>query len=282
VSTKVIIPHYLNALTSVIEGIKKRVRLISILGEPGTGKTTFIHLLRSSLGKKDKTALISYPLRTFAEILENILEEIGLKPAKESRETLLHQLHEYLLHSVAGDQTLVVIIDEAQNLSQELIGELRKLCDLEGRLQTIFVGQPELEGKLDSRELSQVRQKAETKYRIRPLSREESQEYIDHRLRLVGSSISEVFTPMAALIIVGYARGIPRVINILCDNALLKGYQSFTKKVGVSIVCEAINQMEGPVPAKPILARIIRIIRGSRSVALGVDLSWPRRYFSSS
>ena len=271
--------NYQDALTSVIEGIKKRVRLISILGEPGTGKTTFIHLLRSSLEGKVKTALVSYPLKTFPEILENILEELGLKPAKESRETLLRQLHEYL-HAVAGDQALVVIIDEAQSLSQALIGELGKLCDLEGRLQIVFVGQPELEGKLDSRELSQVRQKAEIKYRIRPLSWKESQEYIDHRLRLVGSSISEVFTPMAVLMIVGYARGIPRVINNLCDNGLFKGCQSFTRKVGVSIICEAINVMGGPGTAKPILAIIIRIIQKCRSMALGVNLLWPRRYFS--
>jgi len=183
------------------------------------------------------------------------------------------------LHTVVGESVLLVIIDEAQSLSQELIGEFGRLCDLEDRLQIVFVGQPELEGKLDSQELTQVRKKAEIKYRIRALSWKESQEYIDHRLRLVGSSISEVFTPMALPMIVGYARGIPRVINILCDNALFKGCQSFTKKVGVSIICEAINEMEGPVPAKPILAIIIRIIRKCCSVAHGVDLLWPRRYF---
>ena len=275
-------PSYADALTSVMEGIKKRVRLISILGEPGTGKTTFIHLLRSSLGKKLKTALVSYPLKTFAEILENILEELGLEPPKESKETLLRQLHEYLLHAIAGDQALVVIIDEAQSLSQQLIGELGKLCDLERKLQIVFIGQPELERKLDLKELSEVRQKTEIKYRIKPLSWKESQEYIDHRLRLVGSSASEVFTPMAVLVIVAYARGIPRVINTLCDNALLEGYVSFTRMVGVNIICEAINKMEGPIPAKIIFAiiiRIIRIIRKCHSVALKVDLLWPRRYF---
>ncbi len=165
---------YADALTSVIEWIKRRVNLISILGEPGTGKTTFIHLLRRSLGGMVKTTLVSYPLETFAEILENILEELGLEAEKEGEEILLRQLHEYLLHDVAGDQALVAIIDEAQSLSLELIGELGKLCDSEGRLQVVLVGQPELKRKLDSKELSQVRQKTKIQYRIRPLSWKES------------------------------------------------------------------------------------------------------------
>ena len=125
---------------------------------------------------------------------------------------------------------------------------------------SFFVGQPELERKLDLAKLSQFRQEAGTRCRIKALSWKESKKYIDHRFKLAGSSISEVYTPMALTMIIGYAGGFPRVIDTLCDNALIRGYQCFKKRIGVSIICEVISQMESQVPTKPIRARIIRVI----------------------
>jgi general secretion pathway protein A len=146
-------------------------------------------------------------------------------------------------------EIVTLFIDEAQNLPLETLEELRMLSNLETRreklLQIVLVGQPELDAKLDSRELRQLRQRIVTRRRIRPLNQEESREYIDHRLRTVGGSSSKVFSPEAVSLICSHAEGIPRLINVICDNALAVGYGAGQKKIGYKIILEVIRDMNG-------------------------------------
>jgi len=235
------------ALASMTHGIKNRKGFISITGEVGTGKTILIHSLLDRLDQKVKTVLIFHTTITFSDLIKTIVQELDPPTVKESRMDLLHQLLQYLVLMGKRGETLLVIIDEAQNLPQKVMEELQLFSDLRFKgIQIVFVGQPELEDKLNSESLKQLRQSIEIKRQIRGLSEEESRGYIDHRLRLVRSRSSQIFSPKALSLICSYAQGIPRVINTLCDNALLKGSSSFKKKIDVDIIHEVIKNMEGP------------------------------------
>jgi general secretion pathway protein A len=232
------------ALASMIHGIKNRKGFISMTGGVGTGKTILIHSLLDHLDKKVKTVLIFHTTITFTDLLKTILQELGLASVKENRMDLLQQLVQYLVLMGKRGETLVIIIDEAQNLPQKTMEELQVFSDLKSKgIQIVFVGQPELEDKLKSENLKQLKQSIEIRRQIRGLSEEESKEYIDHRLRLVGSNSAEIFSPKALSLICSHAQGIPRVINTLCDSALLMGHRSFKKKIEVDIIREVIKNM---------------------------------------
>jgi len=235
------------ALASMIHGIKNRKGFISMTGEVGTGKTTLIYSLLKHLDEKVKAVLIFHTTITFVDLLKTILRELNLFPIKETRMDLLHQLTQYLVLVGNRGETLVVIIDEAQDLPQKVMEELQMLSDLESKgIQIVFVGQPELEDRFNSEILKHLKRSIGIRRQIRGLSEEESKEYIDHRLRSVGSSSSEIFSPKALSLICTYARGIPRVINALCDSALLLGYSLLKKNIDLDIVREVIKKMEGP------------------------------------
>ena len=248
------------SLASMIYGIKERKGFISIIGEVGTGKTTLIYALLKHLDEKINTVFIFHTNITFDQLLKNILLELGIPVAEEEKTALLRLLNEYLIQKLSQGKNLAVIIDEAQNLSKEVMEELRMLSNLEAPhsklLQIVLVGQPELEVKLNSENLRQFKQRIGIRRQIMPLSRAECKDYIDHRLKLVGSSSSKIFTTEAITLICDYAKGIPRTINILCDNALLIGYSLSRKKIDANIIYEVIRDMEGsiferPAPFKP-------------------------------
>ena len=270
------------ALDTMVKGIKNRWGFICITGEAGTGKTTLIHSLLNKLDEKVKTVFIFHTLITFKELLTNILLELDLEVIEKSKEALLKHLVQYLLYKLGKDETLAVIIDEAQNLSKEVMGEIGKLSELEAqiavRLQIVFVGQPEFEDKLNLPGLRQLNQMIGIRRKINTLTEEESKEYIEHRLKLVGSSSSEILTPKAISMVISYAQGIPRVINILCDNAFLIGYGLSRKKVDTDIIREVIKNMEGPVPHQAIPNRIEKMIKEFRLTPLAKK-SFPRRIF---
>jgi len=243
------------ALASMIYGIKERKGFISITGEVGIGKTTLIHTLLNTLNESVKAVFIFHTSTTFEQLMENILLELDLPVGGESKAALLHQLNEYLIQLLSGGETLAIIIDEAQNLPTEAMEELRMLSNLETStsklVQIVFVGQPELEVKLNSDHLRQLKQRIGIRRHIMPLSLEESRQYIEHRLNLVGSNSSKVFTPDAISMIIGYAQGIPRTINIVCDNAFLIGYGASKKKIDAQIIKEVVSDMNGLREEKP-------------------------------
>ena len=233
------------ALEAMLYGVGERKGFVSISGEAGTGKTTILHHVLNTLDRNIKTVFISQTQVTPKQLLKEIVQKIGLPPRDQSKISLIRQLNEHLLSALSQEGNLAVLIDEAQNLSLEVMEELRMLSNLETAnsklIQMVFVGQPELETKLNSRELRQLKQRIAIRSQIRPLTAEESRQYIDHRLRLVGRSTGEVFNPEAAGLIVRHAEGIPRTINLLCDNSLLIGYRRKEKIIPAATVKEVLS-----------------------------------------
>ena len=240
-------PFHREALAAMLYGINDRKGFISITGEVGTGKTTLIYSFLKQCSEKVKTAFIFHSTITFEQLLENILLELELPIPGGGKSAQLHFLNEYLIEKISRDENLAIIIDEAQNLSKEVLEELRMLSNLETPksklLQILLVGQPELEVKLESEDLRQLKQRIGIRRHLSPLDHEERVEYIDHRLNLVGSSTSRVFTPAAVSLICDYSKGTPRTINVLCDNALLIGYGLSRKKIDADIIREVMEDM---------------------------------------
>jgi len=258
------------ALVSIVDGIRDRRGFVSMMGGVGTGKTILIHSLLNRLDEKVRTVLIFHTTITFADLLETILHELGLAPVNENRMDLLHQLVQHLAQMGRRGETLLVIIDEAQNLPAKVLEDLQMFCELESKgIQILLVGQPELSDKLRSENLKRLRRSIKTRCQISGLSGAESREYIDHRLRLAGSSSSRIFSPKALSLICDYAQGVPRVINTLCDNALLMGSSSLNKKIDVDIVREVIKNMEGPPPRR-MMDSSTAIVRKCRAFLSGL------------
>jgi general secretion pathway protein A len=253
----------------MMKDIKSRQGFISITGEVGTGKTTLIHTLLTSLDDKVKKAFIFHTAITFEEFLGSTLRELHLEVTGKDKKTLLNQLVEYLLH-IGNDEMVAVIIDEAQHLTIETLQELEKLSDLGSlaswRLQIVFVGQPEFENILNSPSLKILNQRIRIRREITTMTAEESRDYIEHRLKLVGSSTSKTFTPKAISVIIEHAKGIPRIINIVCDNALLNGFSESKKIIDEKIIREVIRNLEGPSRWKFRPMRIFRFVKRTHPI----------------
>ena len=276
-------PSHLNVLTSVINGIESRKGLMCITGEVGTGKTTLIHFLLHCLEEKVKTVLIVHPSITFEELVSNILLGLDQRVVEETKQALLSQLNGYLTEKIGEDKTLVVIVDEAQNLPAEVMEELGTLFEVSrwvARLQIIFVGAPEFQHKISVPPLTQFCRKIGIRCQISALTEEESRKYMDHRLKLVGSGSREVFTPAAISMIISYARGFPRVINILCDNAFMIGYGLSKKRVDEDITRQVIKGMEVPIQQKLIPRRIATAVKEIPLMAKALNF-FRGKFFSS-
>lgn len=228
------------ALASLTYGITERKGFIVISGVAGIGKTSLIQYLLNNLDKKVKGVIIDQTGIGIEKLLIEVFIRLGLSPRYENKASLVHQLNAYLIQQLSCDENLAIFIDEAQNLSKETMEELRLLSNLETSnsklLQIILVGQPEIDDKLDSKELRQFKQRIVLRSTIGCLTEEESRRYIDYRLRLAGSSSSKVFTPEAVSLICRYSRGIPLSINIQCNKAFGIGYRLSRKRIDPSIV----------------------------------------------
>lgn len=236
------------ALASMAYGINERKGFVSITGETGTGKTTLIRQLLDELDTNVKVVFISQTKVTFEQLLRGVLHELEMPIGYQDKSSLIREFNHYLIERLGQDNNLAIIIDEAQHLSNEAMEDFRLLSNLETAtsklVQIILVGQPELEDKLNSHELRQLKQRIAVRRRILPLREEDSRRYIEHRLKMVGSSTSQVFTSEAVSMICHYGKGIPRVINILCDNAFLIGRDRGKKKINALIIQEVFRHME--------------------------------------
>lgn len=245
--------HHQEALAHLMYGITERKGFIVITGEVGTGKTTLLRSLLDRLDTRVKTALIFNPSLSLEDFFLLVSDEFELEPEGRSKGQFLLALNQFLLDCSSHGEIAVLIIDEAQNLSPELMEEIRMLLNLETAseklLQIVLSGQPELLEKLNLPELRQLKQRISLRYDVHPLTKPEAAEYIHERLRKAGAKNSSLFTAEAVETIYEYSRGIPRLINILCDSSLLTGYADEQERIEAAIVRESIADLEGTEPS---------------------------------
>ena len=248
--------RHAEALAHLLYGINEAGGFIQLTGEVGTGKTTVIRSLLEQLPGHAEVALILNPRITPPEFLLTICEELHLQVPPESRNStkaLMDQLGHYLLEAHARGRRVVLIVDEAQNLSFETLEQVRLLTNLETAttklLQIILIGQEELRALLEQPDLRQLAQRITGRYHLSPLSRDESAGYVKHRMRVAGAT-AEAFTPGALREIHRLSNGIPRVINVVSDRALLGAFTREDHRVGASYIRQAASEVYGrPIPA---------------------------------
>jgi len=248
--------RHAEALAHLLYGINEAGGFIQLTGEVGTGKTTVIRSLLEQLPGHAEVALILNPRITPAEFLLTICEELHLQVPAESRtstKALMDLLGHYLLEAHARGRRVVLIVDEAQNLSFETLEQVRLLTNLETAttklLQIILIGQEELRSLLEQPSLRQLAQRITGRYHLSPLSPEESSGYVKHRMRVAGAT-AEAFTPGALREVHRLSNGIPRVINVVCDRALLGAFTREEHRVGATYIRQAASEVYGrPIPA---------------------------------
>ncbi len=244
--------RYREALASLHYGITERKGFVTLIGEAGTGKTTLLNKLLDQLDPKTKTILIFNTNVSFEDILEYIFTEFDLPVHSGKKLYLLQRLNAFLLEELRGGGNVALLIDEAQDLEFSVLEDLRLLSNLETAkekiLQIILTGQPELGQKLSSPGLRQLRQRIAVNCRLLPLSREEMSEYIQYRLQAAGCTDLKVFSREAEDRVWELSRGIPRLVNVVCDNALVIGYALGKKRIGADVVNEAATDMIAALP----------------------------------
>jgi len=234
------------ALSSLLYAIEERKGFIVITGEIGSGKTTVSRALINKLNRNTEVALITNTHLNSKDLLLTLLEdlEIGFQPG-DSKSKLLSNLNEYLLTQAHRGHNVVLIIDEAQNLKPNVLEEVRMLSNLETEtdklIQIVLIGQPELKLKLGLHQLEQLRQRVAIYFHLAPLSFEEMQEYILHRLKVAGRGPREYFAPEAMRLVHEFSNGVPRLINQICDFALLTAYADGHTTVDEYVMREAIG-----------------------------------------
>ncbi len=234
------------ALNSLIYAINERKGFVVITGEIGAGKTTISRALLTQCDLTTKVALITNTHLTARELITEILNELEVDYKPGSKHKLLGQLNNYLVSQLALDVNVVLIIDEAQNLTPKVLEEVRMLSNLETEreklIQIILLGQPQLKAKLEHPGLAQFKQRIAVYYHLQPLTQPETREYIKHRLKLAGSSGPDIFTEESIELIYTYSGGIPRLINLVCDSALLSAYAFNTRVVDRAIIEDVIKE----------------------------------------
>ena len=240
------------AFNHLLFGIHERKGFIELTGEVGAGKTTICRKLLEELGPNYKTALILNPCLSSHQLLKAIVLEFGLKAHGIDRVAYLDALNEFVLAEVNLGNDVVLIIDEAQDLSDELLEQVRLLSNLETDhqklLQIVLMGQPELRDKLAQPELRQLRQRITVRYHLSPLDLAETAYYVNHRLTLAGANGRPQFDESAIKLVYRYSGGVPRLINAVCDKALLAGFVTQTDILNKKVLKLAIEELEG-VPA---------------------------------
>ena len=229
-------PHFLflspvhqEAIQHLRYGIAEKKGFIVLTGEVGCGKTTICRFLLQEIDDKPiETALILNPRVSETQLLQAILRELGIEKVKRSKQECLEQLNKLLLKLVDEGKDIVLIIDESQNMTFQALENLRLLSNLETNtqklLQIILIGQPELKEKLQHKSLRQLRQRILVNYDLRPLTREEMEQYIRYRLIMAGANGRPEFTRAAMKKIFKHSRGTPRLVNNLCDKSMLSAF----------------------------------------------------------
>jgi len=239
------------ALSHMIYGIRERKGFIEITGEIGTGKTTLCKALLRQLDPLTKSALILHSNLSELQLLQSIVQDFGLNPMRNDRLVFFNQLNQFLLDQAGLGHNVVLVIDEAQNLSLRLLEQIRMLSNLETDkeklIQIVLVGQPQLREKLALPALEQLRQRIGVRYHITPLDIDEVRTYIEHRLRIAGSDGTLEWTADGMDEVYHCSKGIPRLINLICDRSLLACYVFRVKRVDGELVRRSYQELAGEV-----------------------------------
>ncbi|AMM41684.1 ATPase AAA [Candidatus Desulfofervidus auxilii] len=235
------------ALNYLEYGILNNVGFIVITGEIGSGKTTLIKKFLSQLEKKIITAVISNTNVESKEFLQMLLQELGIEYSKEeTKADLLNHLHHFLIEKYASRQQVVLIVDEAQNLPSAVLEEIRMISNLQTEkeflIQIILVGQPPLREKLLHPSLEQFLQRVSLSYHLFPLNEQETKDYIKHRLKLAGARYP-IFSEEALKAVFKHSQGVPRIINTLCEAALVYGFADERREIGAEIIETIIEEL---------------------------------------
>jgi putative secretion ATPase (PEP-CTERM system associated) len=236
------------ALDHLRYGIETQAGFIAITGEIGSGKTTLLQTLLRNLDGHTSVGRIVNTMLEPRELLEAILIDFGLDPAGRSKALLLRDLSQFLVDQRVAGRMVLLVIDEAQNLSLAALEELRMLSNLETEksklVQIVMVGQPNLRDKLASPEVEQLRQRITVTYHLPPLDIDETANYVNHRLRCAALGAPMTFPREATDLIYGRSRGVPRIINVICDATLLFGYAEERRQFDAATIDEVLVELE--------------------------------------
>jgi general secretion pathway protein A len=246
-------PSHKAALRALVYGVEERQGFVALLGEVGLGKTT---ILRSYLEQVDQSQLkpihLIHSKLSFRELLHTLCQECGLEGTTENIAETITRLHHVLIGEYQQGRNVTLLVDEAQHMPIETLEQLLLLSNLETStqklLQIVLVGQPEFEAKLNAQALRQLKQRLVIRATIVPLTAEESRDYILYRLAKVRLADNPIFTRGALQAIITQAQGIPRVLNILCTNALIQGFVNGQPRISVKIAQEVIAEYTGKKP----------------------------------
>lgn len=241
--------HHRAAFEHMIYGISARKGFIELTGEVGSGKTTLCRAILDRLGTDVATALILNPSLTETQLLRAMLNDFGLEAKGRDRLAYIETLNRFLLEKAREGNNVALFIDEAQDLTPQVMEQVRLLSNLETDqqklIQIILCGQPELKERLARPDLRQLRQRITVRYHIPPLSRDDTAAYLSHRLHVAGANGRVGFAKRAVDRIHNFSDGTPRLINAVADNALLAGYVKSTTTIDIDCVRKAIRQLEG-------------------------------------
>jgi general secretion pathway protein A len=239
------------AINHLLYGIRERKGFVQLTGEVGAGKTTLCRAMLEQLDNHFATALILNPVMSPDEMMKAIAVEFGLPVNGLDRLDTLAVINQFLLQQVERGKESVLIIDEAQDLTDELLEQVRLLSNLETDnrklLQIVLLGQPELRDRLNNPRLRQLRQRITVRYHLLPLRRAEMNQYIQHRLEVSGAKGAPYFTQPALWRVYGYTKGIPRLVNAVCDKALLAGFVQQQERIDFGMVGRALRELEGQI-----------------------------------
>jgi general secretion pathway protein A len=273
--------HTEEALACLTYGIQSRKGFVLLTGEVGTGKTTLINKLLEWLRLQQvATAFIFNSRLNVPQFLDYMMADFGIPCDSRAKSQILLRLYNWLLDRYRAGETAVLIVDEAQNLSDEVLEEIRMLTNLETftekLLQIVLVGQPELENKLKQPQLRQLKQRLTLRAKTHPLTLEETKAYIQQRLRIAGSNGNQIFEPDAMVAVHRYSSGIPRVINLVCEHCLVSAFVDQQKVIGPTVV-ESVardfdlgdNTSAGAMKVPPPVAHVDKfdVVEAIRSIA---------------
>lgn len=240
-------PKHAEALDRLLYAVYERKGFVVITGEIGSGKTTVCRALLKKLDDKNEICMITNTHLNAKELVIAILEDLQVSYKTGTKVKLLSQLNDYLIKKMEDGKNVILIIDEAQNLTPSVLEEVRMLSNLETDteklIQIILMGQPQLREKLKLKDLEQFKQRIAVNYHLYPLTKEEMIGYVKHRLSVVSNNgTADIFEPQAMDVLYDFSKGTPRLINYACDSALLTGFVYEKKNIDKVLMAEAVQE----------------------------------------